>query len=204
MKSLLYLIAFIGFISCNNKSSKTEAKENAGGNATEAVLNTADEAKSLYLFDGEFEDQSGKKVELSELKGKPVVVSMIYTTCKAACPRIISDIKKIESSLGDKKNDVNYLLISFDSDFDSPEVLKEYGGKHNLGKGWTLLKGDEETVRTLSVLLDISYAKTADQVFSHDNKIIVLDQNGVIRYQEEGLGNPPDKVNSAITQLLRS
>jgi protein SCO1/2 len=57
-----------------------------------------------------------------------------------------------------------------------------------LNSNWILLHGNKETVRTLSVLLNVQFEKDADGNFSHSNLISILDKKGVLQYQKEGLG----------------
>lgn len=165
-------------------------------------LMTADDSKSLYQLSDVFVNQDGDTVYLQDFAGKPLIVSMIFTSCAGACPRIVADLQKIESTLDSKENQSHFLLISFDSNYDQPAVLKKYAQKHKLGKNWTLLNGSASAVRTLSVLLDVAFSEVEKGVFSHDNKISVLDQSGILRFQEEGLGNDPEIPAQAVHQLL--
>ena len=43
--------------------------------------------------------EEGKSIQLKELKGKTLVIVMIYTTCKAACPRLVADMRNIEKQI---------------------------------------------------------------------------------------------------------
>ena len=50
---------------------------------------------------------------------------MIYTSCKASCPRLVSDMRDIESQVPKNlSNNVKYILVSIDPETDSPERLK--------------------------------------------------------------------------------
>lgn len=44
---------------------------------------------SIYQVKSVWVDQFGKKVELSSLAGKPVVMSMVYLTCTFSCPTTV-------------------------------------------------------------------------------------------------------------------
>jgi protein SCO1/2 len=159
-------------------------------------------SESIYQLPDTFETQDNKKITLSSFAGKPTVVGMIFTHCTYACPRLTADIKDIEDKIKSEKGDVNYLLISFDSERDLPDQLKKFANDHDLDKNWTLLHGSENAVRTLSVLLNVQFQKDAEGNFSHSNIISVLDKNGVLIFQKEGIDADPTETISAIKQSL--
>jgi protein SCO1/2 len=111
-------------------------------------------------------------------------------------------MKALEEKLQAEAGRINYVLVSFDVVRDTAEQLKKYATDKALGKNWVLLHGTEEAVRTLSVLLNVQYEKNADGNFSHANKIVVLDRNGVPRFHQEGLGTNPDESIRQIKTLL--
>jgi protein SCO1/2 len=92
--------------------------------------------------------------------------------------------------------------VSFDSQRDLPEQLKKFANANQLDNNFTLLHGDENTVRTLSVLLNVQFEKDAEGNFSHSNIISVLDKKGALVYQKEGLDADPTDIISSIKQQL--
>ncbi|HJY21457.1 MAG TPA: hypothetical protein VJ279_01150, partial [Hanamia sp.] len=63
--------------------------------------------------------------------------------------------------------------------------------------------GNEEAVRTLSVLLNVQFEKDGEGNFSHSNIISVLDKNGTLLFQKEGLeANHAETINT-IQQILQ-
>lgn len=160
-------------------------------------------AESIYQLSDTFETQDNKKITLSSFAGKPTVVGMIFTHCTYACPRLTADIKSIEDKIKSDNKGVNYLLISFDSERDLPDQLKKFANNYALDGNWTLLHGDENAVRTLSVLLNVQFQKDAEGNFSHSNIISVLDKNGVLVFQKEGIDADPTETIGAIKQLLK-
>lgn len=158
--------------------------------------------ESLYNISDHFINQQGNQMELKDFAGKITVISMIFTHCTSACPRLTSDVKAIASRLHEMGIDnVNYVLVSFDTKRDNPSRLREFENEHELGKNWTLLTANEEAVRQLSVLLNVQYEKAADGNFSHSNLITVLDQRGRIATQLEGLQANNSETIAKIKQL---
>ncbi|WP_052273178.1 SCO family protein [Flavihumibacter solisilvae] len=160
-------------------------------------------AESIFQLADTFQTQDGKPFNLAMLKGKPTVVGMIFTNCTYACSRLTSDIKGIADSLQGQADKVNFLLVSFDSERDHPARLKQFAGEMGLGENWTLLHGSDEAVRSLSVLLNVQYEKSASGNFSHSNMVSVLDKNGVFRFQQEGLFANHTQTISEIKDAIR-
>ena len=86
------------------------------------------------------DDQDGADVALASFAGRPVVLAMGYTTCKAMCPAILANMMWVEKHLPpDTAGRVRFAFFSFDSEADTPERLRFYADSHGLDLGrWTL------------------------------------------------------------------
>jgi protein SCO1 len=158
----------------------------------------------VYQLNSRWTDQEGKSSTLAQFQGKPLILAMIYTSCKDACPMIILDMQAIEKALPKQaREQTQFALISFDPERDSPAQLKLFESSHGLGaKHWTLLTGSEDSVRTLAAVLGIRYMKIPSGEFAHSSVISVLDSKGNIQHQQTGLKKDPGEVVSVITRLL--
>lgn len=199
MKTLIYTSIAIFLLSC---STKKNVDANTKPELTKVQPVGTLSSESIYQLTDTFTTQDNKTVTLSYFSGKPTVVAMVFTHCPYACPRTTSDMVDLENKLKDYDGKVNFLLVSFDSKRDVPDTLKKYAENMNLDKNWTLLHGDDEVVRTLSVLLNIQYAKDPEGNFSHSNIISVLNKDGVLQYQNEGLNVNQDQTLANIKKLL--
>jgi protein SCO1/2 len=156
---------------------------------------------SIYQLDSKWTDQNGKKVTLNDFSGKTLVLSMAYTSCKSACPILVSDMKRIEQALRvSLKGKVQFALFSFDSKNDTPANLRAYAKQHGLDlKEWTLLASDKEAVRQLAAALGIRYKQDSNGEYSHSNVVTVLNSAGEIAFQQIGLRADPKETIEAIT-----
>ena len=160
---------------------------------------------SIYNLKSYWTTQDEKSAQLLIFKNHPVVLAMIYTSCKEACPLIVSDMQKIERGLN---NDVlaqtRFVLVSFDPDTDTPKGLKNYAKAHGLDlKKWTLLHGSQAQVRELAAILDVRYKKIKDGDFEHSNVISILDSEGVIKHQQVGLNQDPTETLDALQLMIK-
>ena len=102
--------------------------------------------------------QDGRKVHFYDdlIKGKIVAIDLIYTTCHYACPLETARLAQVQKKLGDRVGkDIFFYSISIDPEHDTPEVLKAYMVKFNVGPGWTFLTGKKEDIDFLSKRLGL-------------------------------------------------
>lgn len=198
-KFLIPCLCIILWASCKEKPKSAFEGEEIKTNVNK-VGTIPDE--SIYQLKDTFTTQDNKKITLANLSGKPTVLGMIFTHCDYACPRLTADIKNIKETMnsGDK---INYLLVSFDTQRDTPAQLKKYAENSDLDNNWTLLHGSEESVRTLSILLNVQFVKDAMGNFSHSNIISVLDKNGNLIFQQEGLEANPEGIITTLKNLTK-
>ncbi|MFO7447334.1 MAG: SCO family protein [Ignavibacteriaceae bacterium] len=144
---------------------------------------------SIYQLESEWTNQSGKEINISELKGKPVVFTMFFASCTYACPILINDMKKIEANI--PKEDIQntrFVLVSIDPERDTPAALKEFAKKYSLDLNrWSLLTGSKDNIQELAAVLGFKYKKEENGEYSHSNLINILDEEGEVVYQHTGL-----------------
>ncbi len=157
---------------------------------------------SIYNLPSKWTNQNEQNLEMKDLKGKVLVMVMIYTSCKAACPRLVVDMRNIESRLSENiKPDVKFLLVSIDPEVDTPARLKEFAIANKMDGGqWDFLRSTEENTREFAAVLAVNYKKIAPLDFSHSNIISVFNAEGELTFQQEGLGVNSDATIKKITE----
>ena len=180
MKRLTLLLATVlGMAACSHEAAPPAFDTSASLSET-----------SIYLMGANWTSDAEQTVQLADFRGRPVALSMIYTSCGHACPMIVSDMKKIVRGLPEDAP-VQYVLVSLDPERDTPERLRDFREAHDLGDEWTLLRSEDMDVRTLAALLDVRYRFEADGNIAHTNRITLLDSGGEIIGRQEGLGVDP-------------
>lgn len=146
-------------------------------------------ARSIYQLDATWTDDGGQPVKLAELRGRPVVLALFFTSCGYACPRIVSDMTRIQATLPPAvRARARFVLVSFDDERDTVPVLHTYREQHELNAAnWVLLRGAPGNVRELAAVLGVKYKKDARGMFEHSNLITVLNPEGEIIHQRTGL-----------------
>ena len=179
---------FLAFSSCNKKEAIAKEKPISD--------------LSIYNLPSEWTNQNGQNIEMKDLRGKVLVMVMIYTSCKAACPRLVADMRNIESRLPENiKENVELVLVSIDPEVDTPKRLKAFSIENKMeGDQWLFLRSTEENTREFAAVLAVNYKKISPLDFSHSNIISVFNAEGELAYQQEGLGVNSDATIKKITE----
>ncbi len=159
---------------------------------------------SLYHLDAEWTDHRNKSYSLSDFAGEPVIVVMFYGNCTQVCPILIKDAWRLYSSIGKQMRDsVNVLAITFDTENDTPQVLRDYAEYEQLNiPGWHFMTAEQANVRTLAMMLGVQYTKKSDGHFAHTNLVTVLDKQGRIAKRVEGLNQPMSEAVEVIRSIM--
>jgi len=134
-------------------------------------------------------DHRGRDLPLAELRGKPLVVSLIYTSCATVCPLVTDHLRdsvaEARRVLGDGR--FNVLTFGFDASGDRPGQLAGFAGVHQLTgiDGWYIASADEATTAALLAELGFSYSSAAGG-FAHVTQTTVLDAEGRVYRQLYG------------------
>src|SRR5206468_232681 len=89
-------------------------------------------------------DQSGAAVTSDGLRGRVLVVSFVFTTCRDACPLITAQLARVQARARAEKLDarVRFVSITLDPATDTPEALRRYAAAYGIDlASWHLLTG---------------------------------------------------------------
>lgn len=200
LKYIFIAVLFVG-ISCSEISKKDSTTSDVNDLENTESLKISD--MSIYNLPSHWTTQDGDDIELKELQGKVLAMVMIYTSCQAACPRLVADMRNIEKQIPeDKKKNVQYVFVSIDPKTDTPERLTAFAKENEMEDDkWLFLRGTEEDTREFAAVLAVTYKRISPMDFSHSNIISVFDQGGELAHQQEGLGVDNKETVQAIIDL---
>lgn len=128
------ITAFIIFASSLLLPHEASAGNRWGANYFPNVPLTTQDGKTVHLYD-------------DLLRGKSVVVNLIYTHCQDSCPLETARLAQVQHMLGDRVGkDIFFYSISIDPENDTPEALKDYAEKFHAGPGWLFLTGKKPDI----------------------------------------------------------
>lgn len=140
--------------------------------------------------DMEFTERSGKKVKLSELKGKIIIASWVFTRCPRGCAGVIAKLKKLHDEFGGNPG-IQFVSFTLDPE-DTPEMMKKFASGIGIKDtdNWWFLNGERDVVRnfmTFSLkfrpVQDLPEADrlTPDDKYIHDLRVAIVDHAGHLR-----------------------
>jgi protein SCO1/2 len=204
----LFLALALSFTACEQAEHSCCVKPTAAAadkTTATTVANTTGALTdlSLYNLNSDWTNQDNQPVKLEKLRGKVQLVAMVYTSCGYACPRTIADLQVLENALRKyKPEELGITLVTLDPTRDTPAKLKAFAAAHHLdARRWTLLTSQPDNIQDLAALLCVKYTNDLKGNISHSNVITVLNAQGEIVHQQEGLGTAPDETIKAVAAL---
>jgi protein SCO1/2 len=148
--------------------------------------------------------QDERRLSLSDLRGKVVVLTFIYTTCTDTCPLLTAKLASLQSGLGpDFGRRVFFVSVTVDPERDTPARLKSYGAAHGAKfEGWAFVTGAESEIREVARRYGVYYKKTPRGDVDHTFLTSVIDPRGVLRVQYMGTRFDPAELLGDVRALL--
>jgi len=149
---------------------------------------------SLYRIDSALTDAAGQSFTLRDMAGAPLLVTMFYGDCNAACPIIIETLKRTVTKLGPSAKPLRVLMISLDPVHDDPKGLAMLATMHGLDARQFRLAvaRDESQTRMLAAALNIKFRALDNGEINHTSRIALVDGQGVERAFSTRLDAEPD------------
>src|SRR5262249_39562537 len=137
--------------------------------------------------------QDGQKVHFYDdvLKGKSVVIDLIYTTCGYACPLETARLVQVQKMLGDRVGkDIFFYSITIDPAHDTPKVLKAYAEKYHVGPGWTFLTGKKSDIELVGRKLGLWSDPDPNNPDGHTPSVLIGNEPGGQWMRDAATDNP--------------
>ena len=136
-------------------------------------------------------NQSDRTIHLDQFKGKVVLLTFIYTRCPLAdfCPRMSHNFAEIDKALTADPalyNQTHLLSISFDPAYDTPKVLRSYGGAYT-GRftnekftHWDFAAPTEEDLPALPQFFNVGVTPGDSKTLTHSLSTVLIGKDGKI------------------------
>jgi len=135
-------------------AAQTVFKAGSGDLNEKKVIAISQAAIGHLVGDYTFRDTQGRQVRLADFQGKPLIISMIYSSCAEVCLVMIKTLEKVDAvareALGE--NAYNIVTIGFDVGTDTPVQMQSFARQNgvSVGQHWRFLSGDATAVAGLS------------------------------------------------------
>lgn len=133
-------------------------------------------------------DQNRRRIVLADYRGKPLVVSFVYTACSQACPVatqfLAKTVKEARAALGPDK--FRIVSIGFNQPFDSPEAMGAFARQNGIrDPGWEFLSADAATIQAITLAFGFTRYATP-KGFDHISQVTIVDGGGSVYRQVYG------------------
>ena len=171
----------------------------------ESELNVGD-----TLPDYSFTSENGQPVRFSDFRGRAVAFTFFFTSCPLPefCPRMnknFLEVRKILTADTTAPTNWQLLSISFDSSFDTPEILTGYGKCYRGADTdrWLFAVADTNTLASLAPKVDLNFWRENGSI-SHNLRTVVLDGGGKIFKQFDGNDWTPAQLADALRAAAKT
>jgi len=139
-----------------------------------------------------FTNQLGQTVSTAQFKGQVLAINFLFTRCPfpAFCPYTANNFAEVQAkllALANRPTNWHLLTISFDPDYDKPEVLKTYGERYKYDPAhWTFATGDIIDITAIGEQFGLIFTRDENGLLSHNLRAAVVDPSGRVQKIFEG------------------
>jgi protein SCO1/2 len=153
-----------------------------------AALERSQRALGTPVGDYAFRATDGSAVRLSQFRGRPLLVSFVYTGCSQVCPTttrfLARAVAEADRALGPGRYAV--ATIGFNHPYDTPEAMRGFARAQSIDRrDWHFLSPEAGVVEGITRDLGFSYAASAGG-FDHLTQVTLLDADGRVAAQVYG------------------
>ncbi|HEX8707415.1 MAG TPA: SCO family protein [Pyrinomonadaceae bacterium] len=185
-----------------------EARQ-AGAPATASIPQPGVEVPDFRLV-----NQDGKTVSLKDFRGRVLLLTFIYTRCPLPdyCTLMSTNFAELDQELRQDSGlyaKTHLLSISFDPEYDTPQVLRSYGAAHTgrfqqeKFEHWEFASGDAQEIKRLAQFFGLTYIAEKDQII-HSLQTALIAPDGRLYKLYSGNEWKPADILADIRTLLNA
>lgn len=170
-------------------SDEARAMRTQDGFDRTQALAISQAALGKRLGDHALTASDGTPVTLTQFSGKPLVVSMIFTSCAHICPATTQNLRKgvAEARRNFGRDSFNVVTIGFDAPRDTVAGMREFARRQGVDDpNWYFLAADQSTIDAIAGELGFIYFPSGGG-FDHLIQSTIVDGKGVIYRQVYGI-----------------
>lgn len=169
--------------------AEARAIRTQGGFDRTQALAISQGALGRHLGDHELLASDGRPVALGQFAGKPLVISMIFTSCAHICPATTQNLREgvAEARRNFGRDSFSVVTIGFDAPRDTMEAMREFARRQGIDEpNWYFLAADQPTIDAIAQDLGFIYFPSGGG-FDHLIQSTIVDRNGSIYRQVYGI-----------------
>lgn len=187
-----------------SSSDLCHAQHDPDGSRDSEALRISQAAIGRQLGEYHLTTKDGRQLRMSELRGQPLVLSLIYTSCFHICPTLTAELARAvdvaREALGE--NGFTVITVGFDVANDTPTRMAAFARERNIeDPNWYFVSTDSESIERLAQDIGFRYERRGGG-FDHLTMTSVIDQNGVLYRQIYGVQVTAPALVEPLKQLV--
>ena len=168
------------------------------------ALQTSQTAIGTPLGNYTFTTTDGRSIKLTDYSGKPLLISMIFTSCHHICPTTTKHIKEVADAAQDALGADSFEIVSigFDTAVDTPDAMRSFAAQQNIhADNWQFLSATPGTIEKLSRDLGFQFF-TSPRGFDHLIQLSMIDRDSKVYSQVYGMNFELPALVEPLKQLV--
>ena len=169
-------------------TASSNAADEKSGFDYDTAFKISQDVIDQQLGEYSFTNAQGQSLSIKDFRGKPLVLSMVYTSCYKICPMTTRHLSKVVEKARDALGKDNFAVavVGFDTPVDTPKAMQYFANKQGVhNKDWHLLSLSEEDAKALAKDTGFIYFPSVNG-FDHLIQATVIDAEGKVYRQVYG------------------
>lgn len=156
-----------------------------------------------------FTNQLGQAISTAQFKGQALAITFLFTRCPYPqyCPLLANNFKLTQQKLLTTPNaptNWHLLTISFDPEFDTPEILQRYAEAHEADPNrWTFATGALIDVTAIGQQFGLAFWREQAGIISHNLRVVVINSTGRVQKIFAGNDWQPDDLVAEMVKAAK-
>ena len=158
-------------------------------------------------------NQNDRQIRIQNYRGKTLLLTFIYTRCPIPdyCTLMSNNFAQIDRALGQDPelySKTHLLSVSIDPAYDTPEVLRSYGGAHTeryqneTFAHWEFAAAKDDETKKMAEFFGLRYYPQKDEIIHGLRTVIVTPEGKVAKIYTDNKWTP-EEVVSEIRKTIR-
>ena len=169
-------------------TASSNAADEKSGFDYDTAFKISQDVIGQQLGEYSFTNAQGQSLSTKDFRGKPLVLSMVYTSCYKICPMTTRHLSKVVEKARDALGKDNFavVVVGFDTPVDTPKAMQYFANKQGVhNKDWHLLSLSEEDAKALAKDTGFIYFPSVNG-FDHLIQATIIDAEGQVYRQVYG------------------
>ncbi len=144
--------------------------------------------EGLFAPDFRLRNQEGERVSMRALRGRPVIVTFLYTHCEDTCP---IQAQTVRGALDDLGHDLPALAVAVDPPNDTPQSARKFLAEQRVSGRLDFVLGSRAELRPVWDGFGVRPQSVTEE---HNARITLVDARGIQRVGYPGSEATPERL----------